>query len=124
MYRLPTKEKDGLIDMTADEEISVYVHPTEDVRMVTALEHWWQLGDLGQLKGHHVILVDVHQSIWVSQNGDCGYWPANEVTFVQHTGLVYQYIHWKETVVDWFAGKFTPYFTIRASENEKVGNSL
>ena len=68
-------------------------------------------GRSGRVNNNLVLLLEEERSIWVSQGGDCGYWPASEVEFVQSTNCSYRFIHWKQTVFDFQAGVFSRYFT-------------
>lgn len=92
------------------EEICMYC---QDYRPATpsTTGRLWQVGDLGRVKNNLVLLLEVNRVIWVSQGGDCGHLPVSQVEFIRPTPLRYRYVHWKEVIVDYFADKFTPYFT-------------
>lgn len=99
----------GRMDDESKEEMCIYCQVYRPAQPKPVL-HQWRKGDLGRVNNHLVLFLEEERSIWVSQGGDCGYWPASKVEFIQHTSLQYRFIHWKETVVDYLAGKFTSYF--------------
>lgn len=98
------------MDDESTEEICIYCQACR-LAVKSDGQRQWRVGDLGRLKNQLILLLEAERSIWVSQGGNCGYWPAAEVEFYQATHLRYQYVHWKEVMVEYFAGKFTGYFT-------------
>lgn len=99
------------IDDESTEEMCMYCQRCRPAQL-KPVPHQWQKGELGRVNNNLVLLLEEERSVWVSQGGDCGLWPASRAEFVRSTDCQYRFINWKQTGMDYSAGEFSSYFRL------------
>ncbi|WP_040007227.1 hypothetical protein [Fibrisoma limi] len=99
------------LDEESDEEMCMYCQAVRSAPP-KPVAHRWQKGDLGIVNNTLVLLLEEERSVWISQRGDCGYYPTSGIKFIQRIPLPYRFVDWKQTIADYLGGKFTSYFAL------------